>query len=238
MLNKLKVCNVSILNNNNKLIVIMSIVKNINEVIMKKKIFKTNDIYEMQEADINIFSENLAKGFAGYELFEYFCQNEYDFSKMKVFWEVALRASYNYAYSISDSVQANGVAVFFPPEYKDIGFISYLNAGGYRLIPKLDVVRMLKFDNFASKIKKKYADESTWYLYSFAVLPEVRGTGIGSKLLKTILNYFDQENQTCYLETLKKENVSLYEHYGFKLMEEVKVPGSEMTLYAMLRKIK
>ena len=79
-------------------------------------------------------------------------------------------------------------------------------------------------------------DKNTWYLYSFAVLPEARGKGIGSTLLKVMLNYFDQGNQACYLETLKKENVSLYEHYGFKLMEEVKVPGTAMTLYAMLRK--
>ena len=57
-------------------------------------------------------------------------------------------------------------------------------------------------------------------------------------MLKAMLNYFDQGNQACYLETLKKENVSLYEHYGFKLMEEVKVPGTDMTLYAMLRKSK
>ena len=47
-------------------------------------------------------------------------------------------------------------------------------------------------------------DKNTWYLYSFAVLPEARGNGIGSMLLKAMLNYFDQANQTCYLETLKK----------------------------------
>lgn len=230
--------NTLVLNNNNKLTLIMLMVKHVSEVIMKKKILKANNIYEMQEADINVFSENLAKGFEGYVLFEYFCQEAYDLRKMKAFWEIALRASYNHAYSISDNIQANGIAVFFPPEYKDIGIISYLKAGGYKLISKLDVVRMLRFDNFASKIKKKYTDKNTWYLFSFAVLPEARGKGIGSTLLKSMLNYFDQRNQACYLETLKKENVSLYEHYGFKLMEEVKVPGTDMTLYAMLRKNK
>ena len=154
---------------------------------------------------------------------------------MRLFWRVALTASYKKVYSISDSLTSTGVAVFFPPEYKDIGFMSYLMAGGYKLLNKLDVVKMLKFDSFASQIKKKYVGENTWYLYSFAVLKNERGRGIGSKLLRPMLNYFDNEKQSCYLETLKAENVPLYQHYGFKLVEEVKVPGTDMTLYAMLR---
>ena len=53
-----------------------------------------------------------------------------------------------------------------------------------------------------------------------------------------MLEHFDNEKQNCYLETLKAENIMIYQHYGFKLMEEVKVPGTDMTLYAMLREAK
>ena len=35
------------------------------------------------------------------------------------------------------------------------------------------------------------------------------------------------------METNKIENVSLYEHYGFKLKEEGKVPKSDVKHYAM-----
>lgn len=203
-----------------------------------KRSIKMRDLYEMQRKDIDSFSEILAKGFEGYSLFEYFCDNKYDFNKMKLFWSVALAASYKKAYSISDSEKLKGVAVFFPPEYRDIGIFSYLMAGGYKLFGKLNVVKMLKFDSFAAKIKRKYSDKNTWYIYSFAVLKDSRGKGIGSKLLKTMLEHFDNEKQNCYLETLKAENIVIYQHYGFKLMEEVKVPGSDMTLYAMLREAK
>ena len=201
-----------------------------------KKSIKMNDLCEMKEKDIDKFSEILAKGFEGYSLFEYFCDNNYDLSKMKLFWKVALTASYKKAYSISDGL--NGAAVFLPPDYRDIGIISYFKAGGYKLFNQLDVLKMLKFDSFAAKVKRKYADKDTWYLYSFAVLKEARGKGIGSKLLRTMLDYFDNEMQNCYLETLKFENVAIYQHYGFKLMEEVKVPGTDMILYAMIREAK
>ena len=202
---------------------------------MKKRNLELSSLYEMKEKDIYSFSKVLAKGYEGYSLFEYFCNNSYDISKMKLFWKVALTASYGRVYSLGDSLDSNGVAVFFPPEYKDIGIMSYFMAGGYRLLNKLDVVKMLKFDAFVAKTKKKYVDENTWYLYSFAVLKNERGRGIGSKLLRPMLNYFDNEKQNCYLETLKEENVPIYQHYGFKLVEEVKVPGTDMTLYAMLR---
>jgi len=205
---------------------------------MKKRKLELSSLYEMQERDIDSFSKVLAKGFEGYSLFEYFCNNNYDLSKMQLFWKVALTASYGSVYSVSDSVNSNGVAVFFPPEYKDIGIMSYFTAGGYKLLNKLNVGKMLKFDSFAAKIKKKYVNENTWYLYSFAVLKNARGKGIGSKLLRPMLKYFDNENQSCYLETLKEENVELYQHYGFKLVEKVEVPGTDMTLYAMFREAK
>ena len=205
---------------------------------MKKRELKISHLYEMHEREIDSFSQVLAEGFEGYSLFEYFCDNNYDLSKMKLFWKVALTASHQKVYSISDSSKLNGVAVFFPPEYKDIGVLSYLFAGGYKLLGKLNVAKMLKFDSFAAKIKRKYADRNTWYIYSVAVLKDARGKGIGSKLLKTMLDHFDNENQNCYLETLKAGNVAIYEHYGFKLMEQIKVPGTDMTLYAMLREAK
>lgn len=201
---------------------------------MRRKL-KLHDLYEMKEYDIDKFSEILSEAFEDYSLFEYFCDNNYNFSKMKLFWKVALKASSKRACAVGDSLNLKGVAVFFPPEYKDIGILSYFKSGGYKLLTQIDVVKMLKFDRFATKIKRKYVQKNTWYLYSFAVLKNSRGKGVGAKLLKPFLDYFDIEKQSCYLETLKKENVELYKHYGFKLLEEVKVPETDMILYAMFR---
>jgi hypothetical protein len=39
----------------------------------------------------------------------------------------------------------------------------------------------------------------------------------------------------CYLDTLDEKNVSLYEHLGFKLIEESTIPGTPLTCWAMLR---
>ena len=51
-----------------------------------------------------------------------------------------------------------------------------------------------------------------------------------------MLQFLNEQNKGCYLETNKKANVNLYEHFGFRLMEEGMVPKSNVYHYAM-RKI-
>ena len=88
------------------------------------------------------------------------------------------------------------------------------------------------------EIKNKYATQGCWYLYAFVTMPEFRSKGLGSKIMKPMLKYLDDNNQDCYLETLLPINVDIYKRYGFELKESIKVPGTDLTLYAMLRTAK
>jgi len=45
----------------------------------------------------------------------------------------------------------------------------------------------------------------------------------------------DKQNLPCYLNTQNVNNVSLYEHFGFELVGEIKVPNSNVNYYGMLR---
>jgi hypothetical protein len=40
----------------------------------------------------------------------------------------------------------------------------------------------------------------------------------------------------CYLETAEEQNVQLYEHFGFTVVDETTIPGTSLTNWAMLRK--
>ena len=66
-------------------------------------------------------------------------------------------------------------------------------------------------------------------------MPEFRGKGLGSKIMRPMLDHLDEKNQDCYLETLTTGNVEIYKKYGFELKEEIKVPNTDLTLFAMLR---
>ncbi len=206
-----------------------------------KDLVEIQHLHRMAEDEIDEYAGCLARAFQGYSLFEYFAEGHYDLKEMQHFWEVSLRTAYKDILCMSNDGDPEAVALFSPSDYKDAGFFEYMKAGGGKLIFEfgpITVAKMLAFEDFAGKIKEKYTNENCWYLYSFAVDPNYQGKGYGSMLLKPMLAYLDRVGHDCYLETLKDTNVDLYEHYGFELMESTPVPGTDMMLYAMLRKPK
>ncbi len=53
--------------------------------------------------------------------------------------------------------------------------------------------------------------------------------------MKALLHYLDATGLGCYLETLKPENVGMYEHFSFQLKEEVAIRSGNLTMFAMYR---
>ena len=208
-------------------------------VILKSNIQEIKKKYVLKNKDIDLMANNLAVSFQGYPLFEYFANNQYNVSKMKKFWKVSLKTMSEKTFFLTDSEDANSLAIFSPYEKGGVSFWKYIKAGGIGMIPKLGIKTvkvMSKFEKFAMEIKNKHAKEGCWYLYVFVTMPEFRGQGLGSQIMRPMLQYLDDNNQDCYLETLLPVNVEIYQKYGFELKEEVKVPDSDLTLYAMLRK--
>ena len=208
------------------------------DVILKSNIEEIKKEHLLSKKDIELFANNLAVSFQGYPLFEYFANNNYNIEKMKKFWTVSLKTMSEKTFFLSDSNDANSLAIFSPYEKGGVSFWKYIMAGGLGMVSKMGincVKRMTTFEKFAMEIKNKHAQVGCWYLYVFVTMPEFRGKGLGSKIMKPMLKYLDENKQDCYLETLLPINVEIYKKYGFELKEEVKVPNTDLTLYAMLR---
>lgn len=195
----------------------------------------------LKKKDFEVFSHNLAVSFQGYPLFEYFANYKYNIRKMQKFWKVSLKTMCDKTIFLADNENANSLAIFSPYEKNGVSIWRYLMAGGLGLFFSFGlktVNKMTSFEKFAMEIKNKYAKPGCWYLYVFVTMPEFRGQGLGSKIMKPMMEYLDDHQQDCYLETLLPINVEIYQKYGFELKEEVKVPNTDLTLYAMLRTAK
>ena len=206
--------------------------------LLKSNIEEVKKEHGLNKKDFDIFANNLAISFKGYPLFEYFANNKYNIKKMKKFWKVSLKTMSDKTIFLADSTKANSLAIFSPYEKGGISIWKYIKAGGLGLIPSIGIKttkKMTSFEKFAMKIKNKYASQGCWYLYAFVTMPEFRGNGVGKKILTPMFNYLDEHNQDCYLETLLPINVEIYKKFGFELKEEIKVPNTDLTLYAMLR---
>ena len=195
-------------------------------------IFK--DCYLMQRSDIGRFADTLADGFSQYGLFRYISGKKYDHSSMSRFWAVSVGLNYEDAICIADSKEVNSVLIYIPPRSKVPTPLSFLNAGILRMGLRR-FFRLLRFDAEVKDIAKRYKTDDDGYLMAFATRLDRQGRHYGKPLMDALLRYLDVTGQGCYLETLKPENVGLYEHFSFKLKEQKAVKFDNLTMYVMHR---
>lgn len=200
------------------------------------KAIKDAGLYIAKQEDLERLAESAKNSYEGYPLHDWFAKGTYDGEVTKQIIHISLKTMINDGIIYADSEEINGFAMWLPPNYPGVNALSFLFSGGIKLImyAGLGIVdRLLSYESYAMKLKEKNSSNEDWYLYNLSVVKDKQGNGIATKLLNPMLEVLHRENKGCYLETNKVENVSLYEHFGFKLMEEGIVPKSDVKHYAM-----
>jgi ribosomal protein S18 acetylase RimI-like enzyme len=77
--------------------------------------------------------------------------------------------------------------------------------------------------------------ERHWYLQLLGTRPEDQGHGWGSAVMAPVLARCDREGERIYLESSKKANIPFYERHGFRVTEEMHIPGGDLVVWAMWR---
>lgn len=83
-------------------------------------------------------------------------------------------------------------------------------------------------------LDEHHPDEPCCYLQFMGVVPEQQGRGIGSRLLRSVLDRCDAEGTPAYLEATSVDNRRLYERHGFELLRELSLPDGP-PLWSMWR---
>lgn len=199
------------------------------------------NLYRMKKDDIEKFSECATLAYKEYPLFKYLTQDRFEHKVIKNIISASLSSMGTDVIGLSVEEDAKAIAIFVPPNYTGSKAIPFLIGGGIKLpfITPIGIfLRLLRYENHAMKLKKKYTNHKSWYLYNVTVKPEHQHKGMSSILLKPMFEYLDRIGQDCYLETHKEENVKIYEHYGFELLEVSKIPRTDIIQYSMLRRSK
>ncbi|MFF4380858.1 GNAT family N-acetyltransferase [Kitasatospora sp. NPDC001547] len=77
--------------------------------------------------------------------------------------------------------------------------------------------------------------EPHWYLAVIGTDPAAQGRGQGAALLRSGLAKADAEGLPVYLESSKETNLAVYRHFGFEVLEEVRLPEDGPALWVMRR---
>ena len=101
-----------------------------------------------------------------------------------------------------------GSSLWHPP---GVEFDSSVLAPTFEYVPAERIEVVIKFfEEF-----EKYHPNDAWYLPFIAVDPSQQRQGIGSFLLKEVLQMIDEKGDRAYLEASNEMNKALYERHGF-----------------------
>ena len=84
-----------------------------------------------------------------------------------------------------------------------------------------------------AKIKKVHPEGSIYYLWFIGVDSTNQNKGIGSQLLKEVINEGSKQNRTICLETSTLKNIPWYEKFGFSIYHQF---DFGYTLYCLKKK--
>ena len=154
-------------------------------------------------------------------------------------WFGASSIRYGLRYGrVDTTVDLRGMAVWLPPGQTDLTAWRLLRSG-YLSAPRhvsiQGLVRFIQSSHHMEHAHRRFAPGRHWYLFALAVDPQYQGQGIGGQLLQPVLALADAESMPCYLETQTERNTRFYQRHGFQIMSQAVMPGSDMTIYAMLR---
>jgi ribosomal protein S18 acetylase RimI-like enzyme len=74
-----------------------------------------------------------------------------------------------------------------------------------------------------NRVQSRHPKAPHYYLFAIGVDPAHHGRGIGSALLREVLQKCDAEGASAYLEASTRGSAKLYERHGFRVTEELPV---------------
>lgn len=199
----------------------------------------SGDLLRLKKEQIGPAAEMLARAFGQDPKMGYFVPDEGKRLEItRHHFEFLLRYGLIYGEVYTTSPRLEGVAVWLPAKKVEITLWRALRAGLFRFrkgVGKEALERILSFSDYLDTLHRRHMPGPHHYLFFIGVDPACQGKGYASRLIRPVLARLDGEGLPCYLVTQNEQNVALYEHYGFRVIEKSLVPGTEVESWAMVR---
>ncbi|MFC1973833.1 GNAT family N-acetyltransferase [Chloroflexota bacterium] len=196
-------------------------------------------LYRLNRSHIKSTAKILTRAFWSYPVSVYAYPDELTRGKrLPYFFQFVLHYCVKYGEVYAPSSEIQGVAVWLAPDKFPMTIWRLLRSVPLPVMFNLGLEsgkQMKPFNDYVDGVHKQLTPFKHWFLQVIGIDPCYQGKGYASKLLEPMLARIDKEGLSCYLETIDERNVSLYEHFGFRVVDESIVPHTELTNWAMLR---
>lgn len=183
--------------------------------------------------------EAMADAFVDDPLWRKLFEGESDLPrKYQAFFEVPIRLCLKYGKVYATSENLEAIVAYTPGKYSDMSFWRFLRSGafgcgmrmGRTASRKLADLKVLQVDRAKHAAGRPYV-----YLELLGVRTAHRRKGLGGSLLRAVMADCDARGLPMYLETETRENVRMYEHFGFRLIKEITLEKLGLPMWEMVR---
>jgi GNAT superfamily N-acetyltransferase len=191
-------------------------------------------VRQATEADVEPMAAQLCRAFADDPVMAHVFRNPSRQAKaMRAYFSSQMRGDYlpfGGCYTTDDH---RGAAVWGPAGKPLLtGWAGIANL--VKVFPYV-VSHMKSTLDLISLIESMHPHEPHWYLATLGTDPEAQGRGIGSALMRPVLEQCDAEGLPAYLESSKERNVPFYARHGFAVVKEVPLPHGGPSIWTMWR---
>ncbi|MHA2393045.1 MAG: GNAT family N-acetyltransferase [Promethearchaeota archaeon] len=196
------------------------------------------DLYHLPQIPLNTGAQIISEAFHDDPLYTYIIPDE---SERRKYFPYIFKAYIWYCLQFGEvyatSLNIEGIALWVPSEFsyitpkrsKECGDEVFFYMLGKKYLERLSIT------SFANEIHEKLITEPHMYLMTIAVDPKLQRRGFGRKLLTPMLEYLDDNNLKCYLDTNKESNIPFYQSFGFRILKKFEIEKTGILNWSMLR---
>ena len=187
-----------------------------------------SELVRLNESQIEPAAGTLARAFHDYPVFTYVFPDSSERGKeLPLLLQSFVHYGIMHGEVYATSRNLEGITVWLPPGYP----------GGFSIAPDVGkdaLDRMAYWGSQVYPVRKRHVPYDHWFLEFIGVIPEHQGKGNSSILLNPMLARIEQQHLPCYLDTELEKNVAIYQRYGFRVVEDMEVPGTGVRSWGML----
>jgi ribosomal protein S18 acetylase RimI-like enzyme len=175
-------------------------------------------------ADVDRIAETLALAFEDDPVMEFlFPDPASRVRRLNRFFRTGLLVQHlSYGACFTDA-EWSGAALWDPPGRWRITLTQLLR-GAPHMLAALGV-RVPAGLRALSAVEHAHPTPPHYYLAVLGTRPDRQGKGVGSSLLRPILDRCDADGVGAYLESSKERNIAFYRRHGFETTGEIRLPG-------------
>lgn len=149
-----------------------------------------------------------------------------DFARNEAFFRAALTVMKGQKFVAVEATRVRGFVHWAPFPHCQFSKVEKLRMAP-AMVRDFGIRSALRVSRWLSAWSEHDPQEAHSHLGPIGVEPEAQGRRIGQRMMELHCDELDRTGQTSYLETDRLENVSFYGRYGFKIIGEIRVLGTQ-----------